>query len=168
MCVKGLLAIFCAHGSRQNPVGLFSDRLGLVEESVLESGCRGHFIARLFAPFFSLRRHPYPSLRESVCRKRQSVGPREARHRVCFATVPQTLAVSIRITLGKQGRVHGDTQTGVSVCGGLFPREGPMQPSSSLLPVPRCVSGNGFPARSILVLSGEAESGSAGTQPDKE
>jgi hypothetical protein len=52
-CVKGLLAILCAHGSRQSLVGLSFDRLSLSEESVLEFGCRGHFVARLFAPFFS-------------------------------------------------------------------------------------------------------------------
>ncbi len=54
-CVKGRLADFFAHGSRRSPVGLLFDhfRLGLVEESVLERGCRGHFVARLFAPFFS-------------------------------------------------------------------------------------------------------------------
>ena len=76
-----------------------------------------------------------------------------------FATVSQTPAVSIRITLGNQGRVHGDTQTGISVCEGLFPEEGPMQPSFAL---------HLFLSRSIIVLSAEAESGSAGTQPDKE
>jgi hypothetical protein len=53
LCVKGRLANFCAHGSRQSPVGLSSDRLKLVEESVFKLGRRGHFVARLFAPFFS-------------------------------------------------------------------------------------------------------------------
>jgi len=52
------------------------------------------------------------------------------------ATVSQTPAVSIRITLDIRGRVHGDTQTGVGVCEGLFPKEGPMQPSFS----PTCSS----------------------------
>jgi hypothetical protein len=52
LCVKGRLAIFCAHGSRQSPIGLFFGRW-VVEESVLELDCRGHFVARLFAPFFS-------------------------------------------------------------------------------------------------------------------
>ena len=79
------------------------------------------------------------------------------------SNLPQAVSgvdVTTGITLGNQGRVHGDTQTGEGVREDLFPEEGPMQPSFASL---TC-----FSPCSILVLSGEAESGSAGTQPDKE
>jgi hypothetical protein len=58
LCVKGRLASFCAHGSRESPIGLFSGCFSSGEDAVLELGCRGHFVSRLFAPFFSLAAAP--------------------------------------------------------------------------------------------------------------
>jgi hypothetical protein len=73
--VKGLLADFWAHRPRRSPIGLLADGLGSVEESSLELGCRGHVQRGCSRRSFLRRRHPYPSLRESTCRKRQSVRP---------------------------------------------------------------------------------------------
>jgi hypothetical protein len=56
--VKGLLAIFCAHGPHPSPEGLFTDGFGLVEESVLELGYRGHLLRGYSRRSFLVRRHP--------------------------------------------------------------------------------------------------------------
>ena len=133
---------------------------------VRTSGCRG-LVFEVVAPFFSLRRHPNTFLRESVClcgnRPGRSGGLssefRSTRHGIFSATVSHARAVSIRLTLGNQGRVQVAHQTGYGRRGPLPRREGPMQPSFALRLLLPC---------SILVLSGEAELGSAGTQPNKE
>ncbi len=80
--VEGLLAIFWAHGPHPSPEGLFADGFGLVEESVLELGCRGHLLRGCSRRSFLVRRHPYPSLRESACLMRQAVRPTWTRHRL--------------------------------------------------------------------------------------
>ena len=172
--VKGLPANFFVYVFTPKPisvllpVGLFGL---LVEESVVECRLSRSCSARLLRRSFRVRRHPYPSLRESACLPavvQARLGP-DTEYSV--ATVSRTRAVSIRITLGNRGRVHWDTSDWPCVHEGLF-FQGRRADATALL---QLVSSSGFsegllasPCCPIMVLPGEAESGSAGKQPDKE
>jgi hypothetical protein len=80
------------------------------------------------------------------------------------------MAVSFRVTLGYIAESTGLVRLALQARASSSSEEGPMQPPTSfrspfsfvLQAIPT------IPACSIMVLSGEAESGSAGTQPDKE
>ena len=79
-------------------------------------------------------------------------------------------AVSIRITLGNESRVHGDTQTGLAGEGLFFFRRR-ADATSHYVSIFLLFVFQGLPTASsvsTILVPGEAESGSAGTQPDKE
>lgn len=108
--VKGLLGIFCAHGPRQSLVGLFPRGLGLrcgLGTWLSRSLCCEVVRAVLFScggtPI-----HPFVNLSADTG---SQPGPGEPDTEYSAATVPQTPAVSIRITLGKpppSPRGHSD------------------------------------------------------------
>jgi len=74
-CVKGRLAIFCAHGSREKPGRAFSGSLDLAEEIDFGTWLSRSLCCEVVRAVLSRAAAPYPSLRESVCRYRQSVSP---------------------------------------------------------------------------------------------
>ena len=120
---------FFAHGPRQSPVGLFSNGC-LVEESVWELGCRGHVLRGCSRRSFLVRRHPYPSLRESACLYGSRSGPLGPDTEYSAATVSRTPG-RLNQKYARQRRPsplgHSDWPC---VREGLFFREeGPMQPS---------------------------------------
>jgi hypothetical protein len=64
--VKGLPVDFFAYVPRQSHVGPFGSCLDCVQEPVVSVGCRGHVLRGFSRRSFRVRRHPYPSLRESA------------------------------------------------------------------------------------------------------
>jgi hypothetical protein len=128
--VKRLLAQFWVYVLRGNRLGFLKCGLVCCVGLRCAGGCRG-LRCEVFAPFFSLRLHPYPSLREYAC---ECCGRRSGRLGLA-RTLPLRpsrahVAVSIRATPGSQGRVQGPPQTGLVPRGPLLHggEEGPMQP----------------------------------------
>ena len=137
----------------------------------MEVGCRGHVLRGCSRRSFRVRRHPYPSLRESACLPAVVQAHGDLTPSILVRPSRGRQAVSIKETLGKRGRVHWQLQTGLaSTRASSSKEEGPMQPRcyNSFPPIGFSQGLLREPLRSIMVVPGEAESGSAGTQPDKE
>ena len=142
--VKGLPADFLAYVLRQSHFGPF---LGCLDWSriVVEVGCRGHVLRGCSRRSFLVRRHPYPSLRESACLAAVVQAHRDLTPSILVRPSRGRLAVSINSALGNLLRVHWKNQTGLASTRASSSREeGPMQPRyfNSFPPV---VSHQGFP-----------------------
>jgi hypothetical protein len=125
---------FSARTFALKPGGAFSNGRW-VEDLVRELSCRGHALRGCSRRSFLLRRHPYPSLRESACLLAIVQLPSGFDTEDPAATVSRTLAVSIRNTLGIRRRVYRKVQTGLtSARASSSKEEGPMQPSFATHP----------------------------------
>ena len=170
-CVKGLLAGFLTHGQRKSPTRAFFSRFPRFVVGVrILSNCR----ARSFFSRLSSRSLPrgctptHPFVNPSAVADGRS-DSQEPDTEYSAATVSLCMDVSIRVTLGYCAESTGLVRLALQARASSSSEEGPMQPPTSFRsPSLRFLGFPLSPSVSTIRMLGEAESGSAGTQPDKE